>query len=108
MANAEIEPLRFATYKNLPLGSTAVPVGSTAPGNGDPGTGVRRPVVLLTANADTLPVPVFAAKTNLPSGSVVMPAGPGRAAPDANGEPATGVSSPVTALILNAPIVFAV
>jgi hypothetical protein len=57
--NAEmllLEP--FATYRNLPLRSTAAETGNKPTANGDPDTGVSEPLESMV-NADTLKDPLF-------------------------------------------------
>ncbi len=63
--------LVLVTYKNVPEVLTVTPKGLLA-GNGEPGTGVRAPLVLLMLKAEMLPLS-FAANTNLPAGSTATP-----------------------------------
>jgi hypothetical protein len=71
-------------------------VGASPAAKGEPGTGVRAPVVALMVNADTAPVVTYA---NLPFGVTATEWGTG---PAAKGEPGTGVREPVVALMVYA------
>jgi len=91
------------TYTNLPVGSTAMDDGwALVPSEiGLPATGVKLPAesILYT---DRLASPVLPTNTYLPDGDVpacvggAMATGPG-CGPLTNGDPGTGLSSPVAA-----------
>ena len=99
MVNAETPSLdeESDTYRNRPEGSTVAAIGPRPAGKGEPGTGVKAPVLGLMMKAETLLELVLATYTNRPEGSTVTETG---AVPTANGEPGTAVNTPVLALIV--------
>src|SRR5436305_7149392 len=91
-----------ARYRNLPLGSTVIPMGVVPVFNGE-FTAVSAPVLASIMNVEMLlgespPVLVLVTYKNVPEGLTVIPKG----LLAANGDPGTGVSAPLELLMLKA------